>query len=91
MTVDNTPGSPFYGRVYVTYVKFHFDNSGFGDYCPAQISSTDSIPTTDPSTALWSTTGVAPDQPGGPGHGPSANQDAIPRAAADGTVDVTYV
>jgi hypothetical protein len=90
ITVDNHPGSPFYGRVYVSYVKFHFDDQGFGDYCPAQIAYTDTIPTTDPSVAVWSHTGVVRDNPGGPGQGPTANQDAITRTEADGTVDVTY-
>jgi hypothetical protein len=90
LTVDNSPASPHYGRIYSTYVKFHTDPSGFSDYCPAQIAYTDQISTSDPSTAVWSHTGVVADNPGGPGIGPTANQDVIARTQADGSVDVTY-
>src|ERR1700730_9280568 len=44
ITVDNTPSSPHYGRIYVTYTKFHLQPSGFSDYCPLQLSYTDAIP-----------------------------------------------
>jgi hypothetical protein len=90
VTVDNSPTSPYFGRVYASYVKFHTQPSGFSDFCPAQIAYTDRIPTNDPSTASWHHTGVVADNPGGPGIGPTANQDAIARTQADGSVDVTY-
>jgi hypothetical protein len=64
---------------------------GFSDYCPAQSAYTDAIRTVDPSLAVWSHTGIVPDNPGGTGKGPTANQDAIARTQADGAVDVTYV
>ena len=41
IAVDNTPTSPHYGRIYVTYTKFHMLPSGFSDYCPIQLSYTD--------------------------------------------------
>jgi hypothetical protein len=91
ITVDNSSRSPYFGRVYVTYVKFHMEPSGFSDYCPAQVAYTDAIRTVDPSAAVWSHTGIVPDNPGGTGKGPTANQDAIARTQADGAVDVTYV
>jgi hypothetical protein len=50
LAVDNNPASPHYGRVYVTFIKFHMTPpSGRSDYCPAQVAFTDSIPTADPS------------------------------------------
>jgi hypothetical protein len=67
------------------------DPTGFGDYCPAQLAYTDAIRSVDPSASTWSHTGVVPDDPGGNGKGPTANQDAITRTEANGTVDVTYV
>jgi hypothetical protein len=48
IAVDNTPTSPHYGRLYVTYTKFHLLADGSSDYCPIQLSYTDTIPTTDP-------------------------------------------
>lgn len=90
IVVDNNPGSPHYGRVYVTYIKFHFDSTGFGDYCPVQLNYTDEIPTDDPSQAVWQHTSVVADDPGGPGEGEHANQWAYPQVEADGTLDVSY-
>ena len=47
IAVDNTPTSPHYGRIYVTYTKFHIQPDGSSDYCPLQLSYTDSYrPTT---------------------------------------------
>ena len=91
ITVDNSPVSPYFGRVYVTYAKFHMEPDGFSDYCPIQIAYTDAIRTVDPSVAVWNHTGVVPDNPGGTGKGPTANQDGIARTEANGAVDVTYV
>jgi hypothetical protein len=67
IAVDNTPSSPHYGRVYVTYTKFHLQPDGFSDYCPIQLSYTDSIPTNNPALTTWSHTAVQPDNPGGDG------------------------
>ncbi len=38
IAVDNNPSSPHYGRIYVTYTKFHLQPNGFSDYCPLQLS-----------------------------------------------------
>ena len=91
IAVDNTPSSPHYGRVYVTYTKFHIQPDGFSDYCPIQLSYTDSIPTENPVLSTWSHTAVQPDNPGGDGTGSSANQFSDPVVERDGTLDVGFV
>ena len=50
MAVDNTPSSPHFGRIYVTWTKFHMTGGSYArsDYCPVQAAYTDSIPTADP-------------------------------------------
>lgn len=90
LAVDNTSTSPFYGRLYVTYIKFHVQASGFSDYCPVQVAYTDSVPTSRPDLATWQRTAVVPNAPGGPGKGESANQSAIPQVERNGALDVTY-
>jgi hypothetical protein len=93
ITVDNNKSSPYYGRLYVTFVKFHIRPSGFSDYCPVQAASTDNI---DPNgdgdfgDAVWRHTAVVPNDPGGPGVGPSANQGAQPVVDNQGGVDISY-
>lgn len=91
ITVDNTPTSPFYGRIYVTWTKFHIQPNGFSDYCPIQLASTDVIPTFNPSLTVWRHTSVVPDNPGGRGRGESANQFSVPQVDTEGVVDVSYV
>jgi hypothetical protein len=91
ITVDNTPTSPHYGRVYVTYTKFHLQPSGFSDYCPIQLSHTDVIPTFNPLLSTWSHTAIQPDNPGGDGTGSSANQFSVPVVEKNGTLDVGFV
>ena len=91
IAVDNTPSSPHYGRIYVTYTKFHIQPDGFSDYCPIQLSYTDSIPTENPLLSTWSHTAVQPDNPGGDGTGSSANQFSDPVVERDGTLDVGFV
>ena len=91
ITVDNTPSSPHYGRIYVTYTKFHLQPDGFSDYCPIQLSYTDAIPTTNPVLSIWSHTAIQPDQPGGNGTGSSANQFSDPVVENNGTLDVGFV
>ena len=91
IAVDNTPSSPHYGRIYVTYTKFHIQPDGFSDYCPIQLSYTDSIPTENPVLSTWSHTAVQPDNPGGDGTGSSANQFSDPVVERDGTLDVGFV
>ena len=91
IAVDNNPGSPHYGRVYVTYTKFHIQPDGFSDYCPLQLSYTDSIPTQNPALTTWSHTPIQPDNPGGDGTGSSANQHSDPVVERNGTLDVGFV
>jgi hypothetical protein len=88
--VDNNPGSPFYGRIYVTYTKFHLLPDGSSDFCPIQVAATDDVPTANPSLAVFQTTPVAPDNPGGGGLGESANQHSVPQVERDGTLDISY-
>ena len=75
VAVDNSRSSPHYGRIYVTYAKFHMLPSGFSDYCPIQVAYTDRIPTNHPFNAEFSHTAVVPDDPGDDGRGGSANRD----------------
>ena len=91
IAVDNNPSSPHYGRIYVTYTKFHIQPDGFSDYCPLQLSYTDSIPTQNPALTSWSHTAIQPDNPGGDGTGSSANQFSDPVVESNGTLDVGFV
>jgi hypothetical protein len=91
IVVDNNPSSPHYGRIYVTYTKFHLLPNGFSDYCPLQLSYTDAVPTTNPLLSTWSHTKIQPDQPGGNGTGSSANQFSDPVVENSGTLDVGFV
>jgi hypothetical protein len=91
IAVDNTPSSPHYGRIYVTYTKFHLQPDGFSDYCPIQLSYTDTIPTSNPALSTWSHTAIQPDNPGGDGTGSSANQFSDPVVEKNGTLDVGFV
>jgi hypothetical protein len=90
IAVDNTPTSPHYGRLYVTYTKFHLLADGSSDYCPIQLAYTDSVPTSDPSLAVFQHTAAVPDAPGAGGLGESANQGSVPQVEANGALDITY-
>jgi hypothetical protein len=93
LAVDNNPSSPFYGRLYMTYIKFHQLGSGFSDTCPLQIGFTDLI---DPNgdgdlrDTVWTNVAVNPDDGGSHGLGESANQGASPVIDDQGGVDVSY-
>ena len=91
IAVDNNPSSSHYGRVYVTYTKFHLQPDGFSDYCPLELSYTDSIPTQNPQLTTWQHTAIQPDDPGGDGTGASANQFSVPVVERSGTLDVGFV
>jgi hypothetical protein len=91
IAVDNTPTSPHYGRLYVTYTKFHLLANGTSDYCPIQLAYTDNVPATNPSLTTFVHTAVAPDAPGAGGLGPSANQFSVPKVEKNGTLDISYV
>jgi hypothetical protein len=89
LAIDNNPGSPHFGRVYTTFIKFHMTApSGRSDYCPVQLSYTD--PAGAPHSWTWSHTAVVPDDPGAAGRGPSANQWAMPVVDETGALDVAY-
>jgi len=91
ITVDNYPTSPHYGRIYVTYTKFHIQDDGFSDYCPIQLSYTDDIPTINPRLAVFQHVAVVPDNPGGDGKGPSADQFSVPVVEKSGALDIAYL
>jgi hypothetical protein len=91
LTVDNYKDSPHYGRIYVTWTKFHIQESGFSDYCPIQLAYTDEVPTTDPRQTVFQRTSVVPDNPGGDGLGRSANQFSVPVVEQNGDLDISYV
>ncbi len=93
MAVDNTPSSPHFGRIYVTWTKFHMTGGSYArsDYCPVQAAYTDSIPTADPSTSVWTRTAIVPDAPGAKGVGASANQFSTPVVDDRGGLDVAFV
>jgi hypothetical protein len=93
IAVDNTPSSRHYGRIYVTYTKFHMTGGSFAhsDYCPVQSAYTDAIPTSDPTTSVWHNTAISPDDPGGSGTGASANQFSAPVVDNHGGLDVAFV
>ncbi len=91
IAVDNTPTSPHYGRLYVTYTKFHVLPSGFSDYCPLQLSYTDTVNRLNPALTTFAHTPISPDAPGAKGVGSSANQFSVPVVEPDGTLDVGFV
>ncbi len=93
MAIDNTPSSRYFGRIYVTYTKFHMTGGAYArsDYCPIQAAYTDAIPTSDPSTSVWAHTPVVPDAPGAKGTGASANQFSTPVVDDHGGLDVAFV
>jgi hypothetical protein len=91
IAVDNTPSSPHYGRLYVGYTKFHMLPSGFSDYCPLQLSYTDTVNMADPSLTAFQHTAIQPDNPGGDGTGSSANQYFTPQVEKNGALDVAFM
>ena len=93
MAIDNTPGSRHFGRIYVTYTKFHMTGGSYArsDYCPVQAAYTDAIPTADPAASSWGHTAIVPDAPGAKGTGSSANQFSTPLVDDRGALDVAFV
>jgi hypothetical protein len=89
MTVDNNRRSAHYGRIYVSFTRFHLLPNGSSDSCPIQLSYTDSIPAQNPRLSTWSHTQVVPDGSGGVGE--SANQFSVPVVERNGTLDIAYV
>jgi hypothetical protein len=94
IAVDNNRSSPHYGRLYVTYVKFHIRPNGFSDYCPVQVAYTDNVDPNgdqDLDDAHWKRTRVVPDAPGDDGVGASSNQGAQPAIDDQGGVNISYL
>jgi hypothetical protein len=92
LAVDNNPSSPYYGRLYVGFTKFHIQPNGFSDYCPINITYTNNVPTQDPANAHWvKPVSVVADKPGGNGLGESADQFAMPVVDNQNGVDMAYV
>jgi hypothetical protein len=91
IAVDNTRSSPHYGRLYVGYTKFHVLASGFSDYCPLQVSYTDSVHMANPSLTTFQHTAIQPDNPGGDGTGDSADQYFTPQVERNGALDVAFM
>jgi hypothetical protein len=93
MAVDNNRSSAHFGRIYVTWTKFHMTGGSFArsDYCPVQAAYTDAIPTADPSASVWSHTPIVPDAPGAKGVGASANQFSTPVVDEHGGLNVAFV
>jgi hypothetical protein len=93
MAIDNTPSSSHFGRIYVTYTKFHMTGGSYArsDYCPVQAAYTDAIPTADPAASSWGHTAIVPDAPGAKGTGSSANQFSTPVVDDHGALDVAFV
>ena len=91
IAVDNNKHSPYYGRLYVTYTRFHLLADGSSDSCPIQLSYTDDVPSQNPQLTTWTHTSVVPDDLGGTGVGESANQFSVPVVEKNGALDVAYV
>ena len=91
ITVDNNKHSPYYGRLYVTYTRFHLLADGSSDSCPIELSYTDDVPSQNPQLTTFTHTSVVPDDLGGTGVGESANQFSVPVVEKNGALDVAYV
>jgi hypothetical protein len=91
ITIDNHPTSPWYGRLYLSWTRFHILDDGSSDTCPIQLAYTDVVPTFDPSKTVWKQTSVVADQPGAGGLGFSANQFSVPVVQNGGILDIGYV
>jgi hypothetical protein len=93
MAIDNAPSSAYFGRIYVTYTKFHMTGGSYArsDYCPVQAAYTDAIPTANPSASTWAHTAIMPEAPGAKGVGASANQFSTPLVDDRGGLNVAFV
>jgi hypothetical protein len=93
MAIDNARSSSHFGRIYVTYTKFHMTGGSYArsDYCPVQAAYTDAIPTANPSASVWGHTAIVPDAPGAKGVGASANQFSTPLVDDHGGLNVAFI
>jgi hypothetical protein len=94
IAVDNFPSSPHYGRLYVTFVKFHMQPDGFSDYCPGQLAYTDDVDANndgDLRDTTFSLMPIMPDLPGDDGVSRSANQGVQPAVDDQGGVGISFM
>jgi hypothetical protein len=95
LAVDNHPTSPNYGRLYMTYVKFVLDSTGFSTTCPVQLSYTDDVDPDDNGDlrdTAWSNTAIMPDRDGDDPDGvnTSSNQGAQPAVDDQGGLGISF-
>jgi hypothetical protein len=91
IAVDNTPTSSHYGRLYVTYTRFHMRANGRSDSCPIELSYTDHVPSENPRQTIWQHTEVVRDRFDQNGVGSSANQFSVPVVEKNGSLDIAYI
>jgi hypothetical protein len=84
LAVNNNPGAPGFGRIYMAYVKFHMLPSGRSDYCPAQLARTNHF------GGDWIHTAVVRDDPDGNGRGRTASSFPTPVVDDRNGVNVIY-
>jgi hypothetical protein len=66
-------------------------SSGFSDYCPLQLSYTDTVNQANPSLTAFQHFSIQPDTPHAGGVGRSANQYFTPQVERDGSLDVAFM
>lgn len=85
MAINNVPDTGQFGRIYLTYTKFHTLPSGRSDYCPVQLASTRNF------GEDWAQVPIMRDGPGTHGLGRTANQFATPVVDEQGNLNVAFV
>jgi hypothetical protein len=95
IAVDNFPLSPHYGRLYVTFIKFHLQPNGFSDYCPVQLSYTDDVDVNNDGDLRDTTFSAMPimiDRPDDPdGVNTSSDQGAQPAVDDQGGLGISFM
>jgi hypothetical protein len=94
LAVDNSIASPHFGRLYLTYIKFHLKPSGFSNFCPAQLAYTDLVDANhdgDLTDTSWTHIHVQPNAPKAKGVGTSANQGVQVAVDDQGGADITFM
>jgi len=94
LAVDNFLTSSHFGRLYLTYVKFHLRPSGFSNFCPAQLAYTDQVDPDhngDLTDTSWVHMKIQPNDKKSKGVGTSANQGVQATVDDQGGLDVTFM
>jgi hypothetical protein len=93
ITVDNNPGSDFYGRAYLTATRFK--NGLLGSYLDSPIffsySDDGGVTWTEPKEISGSNPDFCTSQASGPAGQCDEDQFSIPEVAADGTLYVHFI